>query len=198
MHRRTARGNRLGLILTGLLLLVGGAALLGGHQGVYGASGTKDTVYPDAASEFVHDNSGWLWPVAAALAIVLGLVFLRWLLVQPRTDTLRRLRVDSDDDSGDGSGRTTLAASAVTDAVEDDLDDVRGVRHASASLTGHGDAPTLWLSVTTDADADLGRIRRHISTTSLPAVRAALDQPDLPAQIVVEVSKRSAKSRDLR
>lgn len=196
MHRRTARGNRLGLILVGLLLLIGGLALVAVRVDVFGSAANDQVAYPDDVATFVADNAGWLWPVAAAVAILIGLVFLRWLLVQPRTDTVRRLRIDADGE-GDGSGRTTLASSAVTDAVEDDLTDQRGVRRASASLTGPVDDATLWLAVTTDADADLGRLRRHLATDTVPSVRAALEQPELPVQVRVEVSNRSG-GREVR
>ncbi|MHA3705098.1 hypothetical protein ACXR2U_23245 [Jatrophihabitans sp. YIM 134969] len=194
MHQRTARGNRLGLLVLGILLLAGGVALFGAHQGWYGAGGPDTAVYPDSAASFVDDNSGWLWPVAAAVAIIVGLVFLRWLLVQPRTDSVRRLIADSDDggDGSDGAGRTTLTSGAVADAVEADVETVRGVRRSNATLTGPRDAPSLWLSVTTAADADLGRLRQHLDTQTLPAVRAALEQPDLPVQITVAVSNREA------
>lgn len=191
MHRHTARGNRLGLVLVGIVLLAGGVALYGAHAGWYGASGPDTSVYPDGARSFVGDNSGWLWPVAGVVAILVGLVFLRWLLVQPRTDSIRRVALDSDGDEP-GAGRTVLAASAVTDAVEDDVETVRGVRRSHASLTGPRDAPTLWLSVTTAADADLGRLRRHVRSQTLPGVRAALEQPSMPAYITVAVSNREA------
>lgn len=45
------------------------------------------------------------------------------------------------------------------DVVEDELDQVRGVRRVAATLAENPDSPTLWLDVATKADADLGRIR---------------------------------------
>ena len=102
MHRRTARGNRLGLVVVGVVLLAGAVALFGARLGWYGRPGRHARVYPGSAATFVRDNSDWLWPVAAAVAIVLGLVFLRWLLVQPRTDTVRRVVLDTDGDDDPG------------------------------------------------------------------------------------------------
>ena len=74
---------------------------------------------------------------------------------------------------------------------------VRGVRRAHATMTGPRDAPTLWLGITTTADADLGRLRRHLATSTLPDVRAALEQPELPVQITVAVGT-SAAGREVR
>lgn len=196
MHRRTARGNRLGLAVVGVLLLAGGLALVAAQRGLFGSGSTDYVFYSDSAAKFVSDNSSWLWPVAGVVAVLFGLVFLRWLVVQVRTDTVRRLPLDSDGES-QGSGRTSLEAGAVTGAVEDDLEQVRGVRSARANLTGPPDDPSLWVTVTTDSDADLGRIRRHLAEVTVPDLRAALESPDLEAQVKLEVSNRSGKSRDL-
>ncbi len=45
MHRRTAKGNRIGLAVTGLVLLAGGAALAAGWRGLYGAASTTQPLY---------------------------------------------------------------------------------------------------------------------------------------------------------
>lgn len=194
MHRRTARGNRLGIAVLGILLLVGGLALLAANRGSYGNTAGQDPLYPVRARTFVHDNHGWLWPAVAAVAIVLGLLFLRWLLVQPRRDSLRRVRVDSDNHTDGGAGRTTMPATALTDAIEDDLTDVRGVRRATAALSGSSDRPQLWLSVTTDANANLGRIRQHLAQTTIPDAQRALELPELPTYLRLSVGRHSTSS----
>lgn len=96
MHRRAARGNKIGLTLTGLILAVAGAALFLAHQGRIASAGADSALYPPSTRRFVHENASWLWPVTAAVAILIGLTFLRWLLLQPRTDRLSRLVIDTD------------------------------------------------------------------------------------------------------
>ena len=193
MHRRTARGNRLGLASTGLVLAAAGAALVLARQGLLGNVGRRDVLYPERARSFVHDNGSWLWPVVAAAAILLGLVFLRWLLVQPRTDRLRRLVVDTDEhaDTDPSAGRTRMPASALTGIVTDDIAALRGVRRVSAGLTGHVDSPELWLDVSTDPDADLARIHHAITTDVVGDARACLDLTRLPTHLQLSVARRT-------
>ena len=193
MHRRTARGNRLGLALTGLVLVVAGAALLVAHLGRLGSVGKGDVLYPAQARRFVHDNASWLWPVVAAVSIVLGLLFLRWLLVQPRTDRLRTLVIDLDNGTDPSAGRTRMPANAVTDVVEDDIAALRGVRRVSAGLSGHSDSPLLWLTVATDADADLAHIRHAITTDVVADARACLELPQLPTYLQMTVGRRTGR-----
>ena len=191
MHRRTARGNRLGLALTGLLLLLAGAALLLTSRGVFGKDVSHTPTYTAAISKFIHSNTGWLWPVAAAVAVIVGLVFLRWLLVQLRVDRIRRVTLDSEEPNAGDSGRSTMPAGALTDAVADDVESYRGVRRADVALTGPSDSPSLWIDLRTDADADLGRIRQRVSAEAIPAARASLEQPELPSYVHLRVTRRT-------
>lgn len=193
MHRRTRRGNRLGLGLLGLVLLAGGAALVAAHERVFGHRAATSSVYPPAARRFVHAHGDWLWTVIAVVAIAAGLVFLRWLLVQPRVDRLRRVRLDTADaappDDGGEPGRTRMPADALCDVVEDEIADLRGVRRVSATLTGHADTPELWLRVATAGDADVARVRRAIVDDVVRDARQALDRPDLPAHLHLVVTR---------
>jgi hypothetical protein len=220
MHRRTALGNRLGLAVVGSVLLLAGAALLLAACGVYGNAPSLDRLYPAAARDWVHDNHDWLWPVTAAAAILVGLVFLRWLLVQLRVDRLRHLRIDTDhspevrsladlarsaganarsDNVGEVEshpaepahpGRTSMPAAALADSIERELADLDMVRRATAAFSGSPDRPELWLDVTTDVNADFSRIRHHIVTT-LDEARRALDFAELPTHIRLTVSRRA-------
>lgn len=191
MHRRTARGNRLGLTITGILLALAGAALFAGNRGYFGSGSSSSPLYPEAARRFIHDNGTWLWPVVAAVAVIVGLLFLRWLLVQPRTDKLRRLTVDTEDANDSGAGRTKMPATALTDIIEDDIAALRGVRKASAALSGHVDVPQLWLRVSADADADLAEIRRRITGEVLTDARTSLEVSELRTYLRLAVSRRA-------
>jgi len=199
MHRRTAKGNRIGLAVTGLVLLAGGAALAAGSRGLYGAASTTQPLYPPTVQRFVHDKHTWLWPVVAAAAIILGLIYLRWLLVQPRTDRLRSLVIDTDPTHGAapdrGGGRTIMLAAAVTDVMEEDITGLPGVRRVTADVSGDPDAPALWVAVTTDADTDLARIRRHITIHAIPEARTALELPTLPTYLRLTASYRTHRHR---
>lgn len=194
MHRRTARGNRIGLFVVGLLLLAGGAALVLAYIGVLP---NASAFYPSTVQRFVADQQDWLYWVLGVVAALIALWFLRWLLVQGRADRLSRVVVDSDAEGGEGAGRTTMPAGAAVEAVEDDIAGFTGVRRARVDLSGSPDSPELWVTVHTESDADLGRIRRDITTQVVPDARTSLEVPDLPAYVTLRVGRRSSRRRDL-
>ena len=189
MRRRATRGNRTGLALLGLPLLLAGAAVLARSAGLYGGPATAP-LYPAAAQRYIHDH-GWIWPAVAAAAIIIGLACLRWLIVQPRRDLLRRVRLDSDHRDQPGAGRTILPADAVTDFIGGDLAAQPGVRRAAAHLSGQPDQPELWLTVAAAADIDLARLRDHLTSELLPSLRTSLAQPDLTAYLRITITHRT-------
>jgi hypothetical protein len=193
MRRRATRGNRIGLTLLGLPLLLAGAAVLTRSAGLYGGSAATP-IYPTAAQRYIHGH-GWIWPVVAAAAIVVGLVCLRWLLVQARRDLLRHIRLDSHREAHPGAGRTILPADAVTDFVSDELADEPGVRRVTAFLSGRSERPELWLRLTAAADIDPDRLRQHLAGELLPSLRGALGQPDLAAYVRIHLTRRADHDR---
>jgi len=189
MRQHAARGNRIGLTLLGLVLLLAGAALLAQSHGLFGHHNSTQAIYPPAAQRYVHTHS-WIWAAVAAAAIIIGLLCLRWLLVQPRRDRLRRARLDHERSGETGAGRTVLLTAALGDVIDDDLTALPGVRSATGQLAGSPDQPDLWLSITTADDADLATLRQHLTAELLPALRGALNQPDLEAYLRLTVTHR--------
>lgn len=188
MHRRTRRGNRLGLTFVGVVLLAAGAAVLLAHFGVFGARAAAASLYPRGGSDWIAEHR-WSYWIAAALAAVAVLIALRWLLVQLRTDRVSRLSVDSDRSTGPDAGITTVTAGAVADAVGDAAERIRGVRSAHAAVSGHRDAPELWLTVTLDDDADADAVRTALQYRVVGDARTALERPDLPVYLTLDVSR---------
>ena len=119
---RTARGNRLGLALTGLVLLVGGGYLITRSLGACGTLQAQDPIYSAGTAGWIHDQRPWFWVALAALAVILAAVLIRWLLAQLRTDSLNRIALDTDTSTGRGSGRVGLPAAALTAAVGAEID----------------------------------------------------------------------------
>lgn len=191
--RRTARGNRIGLGLLGLALLVAGAAIViratGAFAGLLGPAG--DPVYSDATASWVHDQRSWLWLAIAAVGVLAALVAVRWLLVQLRSDRLGRLMVDTDHRDVPASGRADVPAGVVTGAVGREVDGYRGVQRIRVVLTGRPDQPELRLTVTADPDADLSRLRRRITGEALTHARAALDTERLTTHLQLIVGRRA-------
>jgi hypothetical protein len=194
MRRHAARGNRTGLGLLGLALLLAGAALAAVSLALFGHHNAAQPIYPPPAQRYIHQHS-WIWSLVAAAAIIIGLLCLRWLLVQPRRDTLRRVRIDSDQTSEPGSGRTLVLSAAVADIAEDELAAQSGVRRVSAALSGSPDQPEIWITLVADPAADLAQLRDHFAEKSLPSIRSALGQPQLTAYLSITVRSRAERSR---
>jgi uncharacterized membrane protein YwaF len=81
---RTARGNPLGLTLTGIVLLAGGGYLIARSLGVFGSGLAQDPIYTDSTASWVHDQRPWFWIVLTLAAVILAVLVIRWLLVQLR------------------------------------------------------------------------------------------------------------------
>ena len=191
MHRRTTRLNHLLLVVVGLVLLAAGAYLIARNQGRLHGQPKSDRLYTHAESRWLAEHD-WIWIVVAAVAIAVGLVALRWLLVQPRIDRLRRLRLEADTAQ---HGRTLMGADVLTDAVEDDIAEYPGVSRARVLMTGHSDDPEIVVRVQAYPGEDLVDVHDRIVGQAVPDARVALDAPDVPVQVHLLVAGRGSTKR---
>lgn len=184
MNRRTARGNRLGLTIVGLALVLGGlAALLRGLDVMPRLLGAADVPVTDQRTRDVAAQP-WFWPVLAAVLLLIALLALRWLAVQTRSDGIRTVHVEPDS----RRGQTRLPARAVAGAVEDDLAASPYLRRAQASLTGSSTHPRLYLSATMDRTAEPAPVLERVRE-AIDRIRRALDEPRLPATVQFRASR---------
>jgi hypothetical protein len=185
---RPARLNRSLLTVAGVLLLAAGGFAVATHFG-------KLTVLkPDSA---LVPGTGtpptWVFYAAAAAAVVVGLLMLRWLVAQlarkPKTHTWR-LETDP------GTGRTELGASTAVAPLLGEVAAYDGVAAAYGTLAGTRTAPAVALVVSVEQDGDLTAIRRRIDTVGLPRLRQALDLTELPVTVEFRFStKTGARTR---
>ena len=195
MSSKTARGNRIGLAVVGVLLLAAGGYVLARSLGAFGTEQADAPVYAERSASWIHAQQPWIWITLAAIGVIVALLALRWLLVQLRTDRLGRIAMDTDlaldpDDDGDlGAGRTTLPTSALTTAIGHEIDGYPGVRAVTVHVAGRPDRPELRLEVTIDSDADPARIRTRIVDEAIAHAKAALDTEFLPTQLLLAVNR---------
>jgi hypothetical protein len=195
MSSKTARGNRIGLAVVGVLLLAAGGYVLARSLGAFGTEQADAPVYAERTASWIHAQQPWIWITLAAIGVIVALLALRWLLVQLRTDRLGRIAMDTDlaldpDDDGDlGAGRTTLPTSALTTAIGHEIDGYPGVRAVTVHVAGRPDRPELRLEVTIDSDADPARIRTRIVDEAIAHAKAALDTEFLPTQLLLAVNR---------
>ncbi len=185
MSRRTARGNRLGLALTGLALLLTGAAALARGLGRWPrVFGDAHAAVTDRHTREVAHGSIWFWIPLAVAVVVVGLLALRWLAVQTRTEAVRAIRLEPDP----REGTTTLPARAVTGALHDDLAASPYLRRANATLTGSPARPRLSLTVTLEPAADVAAARHRVHE-ALGRLRQAMETRHLPTVVTLRTAR---------
>ena len=195
MSSKTARGNRIGLAVVGVLLLAAGGYVLARSLGAFGTEQADAPVYAERSASWIHAQQPWIWITLAAIGVIVALLALRWLLVQLRTDRLGRIAMDTDlaldpyDDGDLGAGRTTLPTSALTTAIGQEIDGYPGVRAVTVHVAGRPDRPELRLEVTIESGADPARIRTRIVDEAIAHAKAALDTEFLPTQLLLAVNR---------
>jgi len=186
MTRHTAHVSRTGLVIIGLILLLGGGAVLArglnASSSILGSSHAPLLTHAQVRYPTQH---GWVWPAAAAAAAVIALLALWWMAAQTSTKTVRRLPVEPDRIHG----TTVLRADAATGAITDELESYPGIRSAGAALHGSPLAPGLRLSVTAENRADPATSRARIETEALPHLRAALELDTIPTVLRIRFSR---------
>ena len=179
MSHRANVINRVVLIVLGLLLLAVGALGLALSIGIFGSRRATDPVLPQSVSTFPHGRP-WFWWALAGVLLVIAVLSLLWLLTQFTTD--RATRLDRTADAREGY--TTLRASALTDAVEDEASGITGVTDASATVyERHGQQ--VFLRVGLDADADIAEVRTRLEHDVVPHIREGVGIPRLP--VIIEL-----------
>ncbi|GGK90608.1 hypothetical protein Sme01_53160 [Sphaerisporangium melleum] len=179
-----ARINRTWLAIIGLILIAAGAAALAKGLGLLGRS-TEPVVSAPVAG-FATGNA-WFWPALAVLALVIGLLALRWLFTQVRRSGIRHLDLETDP----GHGVTHLSARATAEAFVDDVEHALHDEHATrgparervrARLSGDPAAPRLALAVVLPDESDPAAARRGIQN-AVARLRRSLETDKLPATV---------------
>lgn len=176
--------NRFLLGLLGLVLLIAGGAAVALHLGVVPWIGRDAALVPGTALP-----PTWVLVVTAAVAVVIALLCLRWLIAQvPRREVASWRWADE-------AGVTRISSSTAAAPFAEEVAAYPGVRKVEAELTGPRTAPNLALVVRAHGDADLRGIRRRIDDEGLPRLREALETPDLRATVEFRMAASKAAAR---
>ncbi|ALO07466.1 Putative membrane protein [Streptomyces venezuelae] len=186
------RVNRALLGLAGLLLVLGGGAVLAAALDLpvpswWPWSGPSDVLLSAADRQRWRDESWW-WPaVIAALGLVV-LLALWWLLVQFRRARLREILVDT----GDGE-EAVLRGRALESVLEADAAALEGVARAKVSLTGRRGAPRTRVALDLEPYASPGDALGTLGTEALAHARTSAGLPALPTEARLRAVKHRAR-----
>lgn len=177
--------NRVLLAAIGLVLLAAGAGALAAGLGLLPDGVGPGTALLPGATAW----PSWAPATTAAVAAVIGLLALAWLLAQ-----LRPRRSGPPWRTDGALGATTLRLSDAAGAVAEDVRGYPGVDAASAVLVGPRARPALRLVVDLRPGAGPDALRRRVAEHALPRLRAALELDGLPTELLV----RLGSGRDRR
>ncbi len=200
MH--TDRTNRLLLGIVGFLAFAIGTAGLLAAGGIFTESFAHRRLADNRVWRYFSDQGDWLWPTIAAVAFVVMLLGVIWLLrllfATDRTAeiTIRsRARIGPAGDRPEADtvttpGGTTLRASALTSALVAEIQSYHGVTAARARVLGDPVDPTLALDVTVSRRADVPALVERVEREAIGHARAALQRTALPVQLDIAVTDR--------
>ncbi|NYH53856.1 MULTISPECIES: alkaline shock response membrane anchor protein AmaP [Nocardiopsis] len=186
--RRSARGNRWGLAVVGVVLLAAGLASLAAGLGLFGRGLADSALLGPPVREVLGQQ--WVPYVVVAAAVVAAFLALRWLMAQGFNDTVGRLVLERGDE-----GRVEMSESVARGALEEEVADYPGVRRVHARLTESTDAPHLRLALTLDADADVAGVWRRVRSEALANLRRALDLEQVPTVVRMSMTAPAKNPR---
>lgn len=186
--RRSARGNRLGLVIVGIVLLAAGLAALAAGQGLLGGDLAASPLLGDRVNEVLGQQ--WVPYAVVAVAFVAGFLALRWLMVQGMNDTVGRLFLERDD-----AGNVEMPENVARGALEQEVADYPGVRRARARLTESNDEPHLRLALTLEDDADVATVWKRVRSEAIANLRGTLELERVPAVIRMSMTAPAKNPR---
>jgi len=165
--------HRLGLALTGGVLLCAGVVALVGGLGVFGA--------PPAPPYRSATEAEWFWPSVAGIGAALVIAGLIGLIAQLRSTLARWLAL--------GRVAPRMAVSVSTTNLVDEISGLPGVQGVRVRLTGTRLRPRLVVTVTCDPHTDLGLLHEEIADGAIPRSRVALGRSELRTVIRFRVAE---------
>jgi hypothetical protein len=187
MSSRANGVNRVVLAVLGLLLVAAGVLGLALGAGAFGEERSTGQVLPQEVATF-PDERPWFWWAVVGGLLLIAVLALFWLLAQLKTD--RATRLDRTTDARDGY--TTLHASALIHAVEDEAMGLTGVTGASANLREHG-GPHMSLRVELADSANIADVRTRLEDEVVAHLREAVGDSGFP--VIVDLRPAATRTR---
>lgn len=186
------RVNRIVLALVGLVLVVGGGAVLAAGLDLsvpswWPWSGPDDVLLSRSERQHWRAESWW-WPVVIAVLGLVVLLALWWLIAQFRRARLAEVLVDS----GDGE-EAVLRGRALEAVLEADAAAQEGVARARVALTGRRTAPRTRVALLLEPYAAPSDALTTLATEALTNARTSTGLGALPTEARLRAVKHRAR-----
>ncbi|WP_329085251.1 MULTISPECIES: hypothetical protein [unclassified Streptosporangium] len=188
MDDKTARGNRLGLLIVGLALMILSALTIARGAGAFPRVPARSPLVDGSVRQPFATYDPWLWWVIAAAGIVLALFGLRWLLTQGRRGKLSGMRLE-----GGPAGVTEVDTGSVTNAAAAEAGTHPAIINATADVIGTSEHPAVRMRMVVAEDAPMSAVREQLGGVVIPHMRQALETGRMPT--VARVSLADAPRR---
>lgn len=194
MTPQVDRVNRVLLIVIGLVLLVVGIGALLVSGGVFGDARADAPIVSSVVTDNVNAASPWLWPVLAAVALLVAVLAGWWAFSQPRSRPVSQVRLERTP-----AGHVEVAGAALAECVQLDCEAIPGVVRARARVGTEGEHTQVHLTAWVGAPYDLSTVVTKIDNSVLPHLAFSLDGPDPhPIRTTVHLEATAAALTRLR
>jgi hypothetical protein len=190
------RTNRIVLIFVGLIGVAAGIGGLLAAGGVFGHNFQHKQLVANGFSRFFGRHGTWLWPAIAVVTLAIVLLSILWLFrllfATDRTRSVSLVSARTGQETGShAAGRTVMTASALVQAVAQEIESYHGVTAVKARVLGAATDPTLAIEVTASRRVELAGLIQRIEHEAITHARTALQREDLPVKLDVEVSDKA-------
>ena len=190
-----SRGNRMILMVLGIVLVVAGLLVISINTGVLGdllQRAGSSRVQPSATDPIVPAGTSDLVPTSGlVVALVVGVsvvgLALWWLSAQlPRRHRPSDFRLHQDS----RRGSTIVTPAALNQAVQHQVEQLPGVVAATVTVSGAVQAPQLSVRVTVDDRSDVAQVVRRISTDVAGGLALAMGSTVERLGVLVDIDKK--------
>ncbi|SNQ51605.1 putative membrane protein [Frankia canadensis] len=185
------RGERVLLLVLGLLLVAAGVVALLAGAGVLGGDASRRAVLDPALRRFAA-REGWFWPAVGVGCGLVALLALGWLARRPRGGRVRGFALVADE-----LGVVQMPADALTDAVSADVAAVGGAADCRTRVRDRRD-PALAIAVTVRRGADVPGVAAASVGPVLDRARVAVGRSDLRCEVDIGAPRRRGRVSRVR